>query len=64
MKYLAIFSLIVLVACKEKGSDQTAAMTTICLDGVAYWHGGFGRTQMMAPRIDSETLDFVRCEEK
>ena len=40
-------------------------MITVCLDGVAYWVDGEDTYyQMMAPRIDPETLTFVRCEGK
>lgn len=61
---VAFIILFLLVGCgKEEGSDQTEGMTTICLDGVAYWFDGMGQSQMMAPRVDPETLTFIRCEE-
>jgi hypothetical protein len=53
-----------LTGCVEEGSDQTSGMVTMCLDGVAYWYDGQGQSQMMSPRVDPETLTFVRCEEK
>lgn len=60
---VAFIILFLLVGCgKEEGSDQTSDMTTICLDGVAYWYDGVGNTQMMSPRIDPKTLTFIRCE--
>ena len=61
---VAFIILFLLVGCgKEEGSNQTEDMTTICLDGVAYWFDGAGAGQMMAPRVDPETLTFIRCEE-
>lgn len=61
---VAFIILFLLVGCgKEEGSNQTEDMTTICLDGVAYWFDGMGQSQMMAPRVDPETLTFIRCEE-
>jgi hypothetical protein len=59
---LAIFAIAALAGCVEEGSDQTSEMTTICLDGVAYWFDGAGQSQMMAPRVDPTTLQFVRCK--
>lgn len=64
MKYIVLASLIFLAACVEENSDQTSDMTTICLDGVAYWYEGVGNTQMMAPKINPETLTFVLCKGK
>jgi uncharacterized protein YcfL len=61
---VAFIILFLLVGCgREEGSNQTEDMTTICLDGVAYWFDGMGQSQMMAPRVDPETLTFIRCEE-
>lgn len=63
MKYIVLASLIFLTACVEENSDQTSDMTTICLDGVAYWIGAADTNfQMMSPRIDPETLTFVLCK--
>lgn len=63
MKLTMIFvAILFLAACVEEGSDQTDTMTAICIDGVQYWLDGIGQMQMMAPRIDPETLTFVRCE--
>lgn len=63
MKILfSILALSLLVACVEEGEDMTDTMTVICIDGVQYWIAGFGQSQMMAPRIDPKTLEFVRCE--
>lgn len=66
MKYLIIFvSLFALSACGlEEGSDVTNSFTAVCIDDVQYWIAGIGSAQMMAPRVDSETLTFVRCEGK
>jgi hypothetical protein len=65
-KYLVIVSVLFLVACEEKNNtNQTSDMITVCLDGVAYWVDGEDTYfQMMAPKIDPETLTFVRCEGK
>lgn len=66
MKYIAIVSLIFLAACVEKNNtNQTSDMITVCLDGVAYWVDGEDTYfQMMAPKIDPETLTFILCEGK
>lgn len=34
-----------------------------CIDGVEYWYGQSGYKGYIAPRIDSSTLNFVRCDE-
>ena len=34
---------------------------TICLDGVRYWYKRDGYRESLAPRIDPETLQPVRC---
>jgi hypothetical protein len=34
-----------------------------CIDGVEYWYGQAGYKGYIAPRIDSETLDFVTCND-
>lgn len=63
MKYALItIALFTLAACVEEGQDVTSDMTSICIDGVEYWYRGMGSSQMMAPRIDPETLTFVRCD--
>jgi hypothetical protein len=67
MKYLVTAAVLLsLAGCEEKNNtDQTSDMITVCLDGVAYWVDGEDTYyQMMAPRIDPETLTFVRCEWK
>jgi hypothetical protein len=43
---------------KVNSNDFTAN----CLDGIEYWYGQSGYKGYMAPRIDSATLDFVRCD--
>jgi hypothetical protein len=64
MKWFVIpMMLITLAACQgDVESDQGRSYTVECIDGVEYWlrHGGNGRSYM-APRIDPETLEFVRC---
>ena len=62
MKYLVVVASLFLVGCVEDGSDQTSDMITVCLDDVAYWIDMEGTNyQMMSPRIDPDTLSFVRC---
>jgi hypothetical protein len=34
-----------------------------CIGGVEYWYGQAGYKGYIAPRIDSETLDFVTCND-
>ena len=62
MKYIALIALVALTACVEEGSDLTTAMTTVCLDHVAYWYDGQGNSQMMAVRIDPKTLQPRLCK--
>ena len=63
MKILfSILALSFLVACVEEGEDVTKNMISTCIDGVQYWQAGQGQSQMMAPRVDPKTLEFVRCE--
>lgn len=67
MKYaLLAIAALTLAACVEEGSDLTNKHNTItvCLDGVEYWMiNPEARSQTMAPRIDPETLSFVRCKD-
>lgn len=64
MKYaLLVIAALTLAGCIEDGKDATTDMIIVCLDGVEYWVDGENtQQQMMAPRIDPETLSFVRCE--
>ena len=64
MKWLAIPLMIIpLAACqddREKAvSDLKYNYLVECIDGVEYWIRLSG---YMAPRVDPETLTFVRCE--
>ena len=62
MKYIALIALVSLAGCVEEGSNQTSDMITICLDRVAYWYDGSGQSQMMAVRINPETLQPMLCK--
>ena len=33
-----------------------------CIGGVEYWYRALGNRGYMAPRIDSETLNCIRCD--
>jgi len=67
MKYVLMAAIVLTLAgCKdERPSTESVSGNTYrveCIDGVQYWIRGYGRSQMMAPRINPETLTFVRCE--
>lgn len=67
MKYLVLASLVFLAACVEDGDDLTNKHNTItiCLDGVEYWMiNPDTQSQTMAPRVNPDTLTFIRCEAK
>lgn len=65
MKYILIIGLVLLSGCVvEDNSEHGKDLYTICLDGVAYWYDAGYSGQMMAPRIDPNTLTFVLCKEK
>ncbi len=67
MKYLSIALVcLTLTACTiENGQDVTELVTAVCLDGVEYLSMGMGANAgLLAPRVDPETLTFVRCTEK
>ncbi len=51
------------VALADKSATVEASDFSVsCIDGVEYWYGQSGYKGYMSPRINSETLDFVRCE--
>lgn len=67
MKYLAITSLVFLVACNptEITEDEVNGFAIACMNGVQYYFdsaGAYGKS--LAPVIDAETLTYVRCGEK
>jgi hypothetical protein len=41
---------------------EVADFNVSCIDGVEYWYGQSGYKGYIAPRIDSQTLNFVRCD--
>lgn len=69
MKYVLLVAVVLtLSACKD-GKERTFTENGTpyyaeCVEGVQYWILGGGQSRMMAPRIDSQTLTFVRCEGK
>jgi hypothetical protein len=63
MKYiLTITIVLILSGCVAEGEDKTSDMTSICLDGVSYWYASGQSRAVLAPRINPETLTYVRCE--
>lgn len=58
---LGALVLVLVSACAEDGDDLTDNLTTVCLDGVAYWYdyGSYGSAY--TPRVNPETLDFMLC---
>lgn len=68
MKYITmIASLAILSACvpddtREKTTSEVGHVYTAeCIDGVEYWKQSSGYHGYMSPRINPETLEFVRC---
>lgn len=67
MKYfsIALVGLALMACTPEEGADVTSAVTPLCIDGVQYWTMYMGsQAGLMSPRVDPETLTFVRCTEK
>lgn len=67
MKYfsIALASLALMACTPEEGADVTSAVTPLCIDGVQYWTMYMGTgDDVLSPRVDPETLTFVRCMEK
>lgn len=69
MKYvIMIASFAILSACvpddREKVFSEVGQRYTVeCIDGVEYWKQRRGNAGYMSPRINPETLEFVRCGE-
>ena len=67
MKWFVIpVMLITLAACQDDRerveSENGNGYRVECIDGVEYWvRRGINGRSYMAPRIDPETLTFVRC---
>lgn len=60
---LVSIAAITLAGCVEEGENFDKEATAICLDGVQYWIiDPHMREQAIAPRIDPETLTYVRCK--
>jgi hypothetical protein len=51
-----------LVAIDRNATVVSSDFSVSCIDGVEYWYGQSGYKGYMSPRINNETLDFVRCE--
>lgn len=64
MKYLALITVVFLSACVEEGSEQRSDFKFICLDSVQYWFRATGSSSLLTPRINPDTLTFVRCTGK
>lgn len=67
MKYLAIASLVFLAACYDTPVAQSESgrqYSIECIDGVEYWFRSGNSRSVLAPRIDPNTMSFVRCEVK
>lgn len=65
MKYIIIAAAALLLsACKEQETirgDSGNSYYAECIDGVEYWKNTHGNAGYMSPRINPETLEFVRC---
>lgn len=67
MKYfsIALVGLTLMACTPEEGTDVTSTVTPLCFDGVQYWTMSMGsQAGIMSPRVDPETLAFVRYTEK
>jgi hypothetical protein len=71
MKYIIVIAAFAsLTACKtddtrEKVASEAGRTYTVeCIEGVEYWVRSNGHQAYMSPRINSETLAFMRCGEK
>jgi hypothetical protein len=73
MKYIIVIAAFAsLSACKpdtpdtreKQMSEQGLSYAVECIDGVEYWKRDNGHAGYLSPRINSETLAFMRCGEK
>jgi hypothetical protein len=70
MKYvIMIASFAILSACKpdtreRQMSEQGLSYAAECIDGVEYWMRFSGHKGYMSPRINPDTMTFVRCGDK
>ena len=62
-KFIIVVPLIMLLTgCKgDTESNNGRDYKVDCIDGVEYLIRRFGAVGYMSPRIDSETLNFIRC---
>jgi hypothetical protein len=73
MKYGFLIVVLVFVAGCVSEAEQSTPSTSSryvgetyeleCIDGVEYWFRAVGNKGYLAPRIDPETLTYVRCTE-
>jgi hypothetical protein len=70
MKYVIMLaSFAILSGCKPDTRQETVSESgqtykVECIEGVEYWKQGRGSSaSYMSPRINTETLTFVRCGE-
>jgi hypothetical protein len=64
ISFIAILAIVLaaLAAFDDAATVDLSDFSVSCIDGVEYWYGQSGYKGYMSPRIDSGTLDFVRCE--
>jgi hypothetical protein len=66
MKYILFaVGMLALASCIEDGEDITnrGGTISVCIDGVEYWITDLATSsQSTAPRIDPDTLTFVKCK--
>lgn len=68
MKYILIgAALVTLAACEDNrekvSSDSARSYRVECIGGVEYYFLNVNSRAALAPRVDSETLTFVRCND-
>ncbi len=60
---IAVPLIVLLTGCKgDTESNGGRDYKVDCIDGVEYLIRRWGSVGYMAPRIDSETLNFIRCD--
>ena len=57
-----IVAALTLAGCVEEGDNVTENYVSVCIDNVQYWQRINGNQGFLAPRIDTETLNYVRCQ--
>jgi hypothetical protein len=60
---IGLFMIVFVVANPPSATVNVSDFNVSCIQGVEYWYGQSGYKGYMSPRIDPETLAFVRCDD-